>query len=124
MRLSFLPFFATVVSVAEGSALRGFDPFSDIDGTKGESSFDGESRIAADSPPEELGRRRNRVKDEDVDDVDSRPFLKTRPPKTRTLLSRVLETLDYKDDVDEYDRCEGDCDEDKDCAGSLVCFQR
>ena len=103
MRLSFLAFFATVVSAAEGSALRGLDN----DETEGQSSFDAERRIAAD------------------EDVDSRPFLHVRPPRARTLLARVLQSLDFiGNDIDDYERCEGDCDEDDDCDDGLVCFQR
>ena len=110
MRLSFLAF-ATVLSVAEGAALRGL-----IDEMEEENNFDAERSIAADSPSEEQS---------DGADVDSRPFLHTRPRKADLpLFSRVLETLDYKYDEDEYERCEGDCDDDDDCAKGLKCFQR
>ena len=97
MRLSFLAF-ATAISVAEGAALRGL-----IDEME-------------ESPSEEKNGGA---------DVDSRPFLHTRPRKADLpLFSRVLATLDYKDNEDEYDLCEGDCDKDDDCDDGLKCFQR
>lgn len=113
MRLSFLAFYATVVSVAEGSALRGL-----IDEVEGENSFDAESRTStADSPPEQQRKK--------TEDVDSRPFLHERPRKADLpLFSRILASLDYRKNVNEYDLCEGDCDENDDCANGLKCFQR
>ena len=114
MRLSFLAFYATVVSVAEGSALRGL-----IDEIEGENNLDAESRTGVDSAPEDQRKKR------DAEDVDSRPFLHERPRKADlSLFSRVLQSLDYRTSVSEYGLCEGDCDNDDDCDKGLKCFQR
>ena len=114
MRLSFLAFYATVVSVAEGSALRGL-----IDEMEGENNFDAESGTGtADSPPEQQRKK--------TEEVDSRPFLHERPGKADlSLFSRVLASLDYVNNGgNDYDLREGDCDENDDCANGLKCFQR